>query len=73
MIIRFCFKLQSSDDEAPKEEEELALQVQREKAKSLTMEDYDLVDLSGDKDNEKLTLKVSAADYLIVCGQFSYY
>ncbi|KAL9327459.1 hypothetical protein ACSQ67_008104 [Phaseolus vulgaris] len=51
------FELQSSDDEAPKEEEELALQVQREKAKSLTMEDYDLVDLSGDKDNEKLTLK----------------
>ncbi|WVZ26128.1 hypothetical protein V8G54_004672 [Vigna mungo] len=59
------FELQSSDDEAPKEEEELALQIQREKAKSLTMEDYDLVDLSEDKDNGKLTLKVSAADYLI--------
>lgn len=29
------------------------------------MEDYDLVDVSEDKDNEKLTLKVSAADYLI--------
>jgi len=43
----------------------LALQIQREKAKSLTMEDYDLVDISEDKDNEKLTLKVSAADYLI--------
>ncbi|QCD83129.1 U3 small nucleolar RNA-associated protein 3 [Vigna unguiculata] len=53
----FDVKIQSSDDEAPKEEEELALQIQREKAKSLTMEDYDLVDLSGDKDNEKLTLK----------------
>ncbi|XP_047150662.1 something about silencing protein 10 isoform X2 [Vigna umbellata] len=51
------FELQSSDDEAPKEEEELALQIQREKAKSLTMEDYDLVDLSEDKDNGKLTLK----------------
>ncbi|KAG5051726.1 hypothetical protein JHK87_003924 [Glycine soja] len=51
------FELQSSDDEAPKEEEELALQIQREKAKSLTMEDYDLVDISEDKDNEKLTLK----------------
>jgi len=51
----------------------LALQIQREKAKSLTMEDYDLVDLSGDKDNEKLTLKVSAADYLIVCSQVLYY
>ncbi|TKY59141.1 Something about silencing protein 10 [Spatholobus suberectus] len=33
------------------------LQIQREKAKSLTMEDYDLVDISEDKDNEKLTLK----------------
>ncbi|KAJ1376111.1 Something about silencing protein 10, partial [Sesbania bispinosa] len=53
----FDFKLQSSDDEAPKEEEELALQIQREKAKSLTMEDYDLVDISEDKDNEKMTLK----------------
>ncbi|RDY08334.1 Something about silencing protein 10, partial [Mucuna pruriens] len=51
------FELQSSDDEAPKEEEELALQIQREKAKSLTMEDYDLVDISEDKDNEKLTFK----------------
>ncbi|XP_027345353.1 something about silencing protein 10 isoform X2 [Abrus precatorius] len=51
------FELQSSDDEAPKEEEELALQIQREKAKSLTMEDYDLVDISEDKDNEKLTMK----------------
>ncbi|KAK7400856.1 hypothetical protein VNO78_12164 [Psophocarpus tetragonolobus] len=51
------FELQSSDDEAPKEEEELALQIQREKAKSLTMEDYDLVGISEDKDNEKLTLK----------------
>lgn len=51
------FEIQSSDDEAPREEEELALQIQREKAKSLTMEDYDLVDISEDKDNEKLTLK----------------
>ena len=59
------FKLQSSDDEAPKEEEELALQIQREKAKSYTMEDYGLVDISEDKDNEKLTLEVSAADYII--------
>ncbi|KAK7362695.1 hypothetical protein VNO77_04815 [Canavalia gladiata] len=51
------FELQSSDDEAPKEEEELALQIQREKAKSLTMEDYDLVDISEDKDKEKSTLE----------------
>ena len=29
------------------------------------MEDYDLVDISEDKDNEKLTLKVSAVDDLI--------
>ncbi|KAK7319816.1 hypothetical protein RJT34_04544 [Clitoria ternatea] len=51
------FEIQSSDDEAPKEEEELALQIQREKAKSLTMEDYDLRDVCEDNDNEKLTLK----------------
>ncbi|KAK7252078.1 hypothetical protein RIF29_35788 [Crotalaria pallida] len=51
------FELQSSDDEAPKEEEEMALQIQREKAKALTMEDYDLVDGIEDNDNEKLALK----------------
>ncbi|XP_019424248.1 PREDICTED: something about silencing protein 10 isoform X2 [Lupinus angustifolius] len=51
------FEIQSSDDEAPKEEEELALQIQREKARSLTMEDYDLGDISVDKDNEKFTSK----------------
>lgn len=41
------------------------------------MEDYDLVDISEDKDNEKLTLKVSAVDDLVgllpYCGQFPYY
>ncbi|XP_012572597.1 protein THALLO isoform X2 [Cicer arietinum] len=51
------FEIQSSDDEAPKEEEEIALQLQREKAQSLTMEDYDLVDIIADKDSEKLTFK----------------
>ncbi|KAE9597241.1 putative sas10 domain-containing protein [Lupinus albus] len=51
------FEIQSSDDEAPKEEEELALQIQREKARSLTMEDYDLGDISVDKDSEKFTSK----------------
>ncbi|XP_061373441.1 protein THALLO isoform X2 [Gastrolobium bilobum] len=51
------FEIQSSDDEAPKEEEELALQMQREKAKSLTLEDFDLVDITDDKDIEKTTLK----------------
>lgn len=57
-------KLLSSDDEAPKEEEEIAMQIQREKARSLTMEDYDL-DISEDKVKDKSTLKVSAVDYLI--------
>lgn len=65
MIVTFWFKMQSSDDEAPKEEEELALQMQREKAKSLTMEDYGLVDISGDKDNDNLTSKVRDTDHLI--------
>ncbi|XP_054793136.1 protein THALLO [Prosopis cineraria] len=39
------FELQSSDDEALKEEEELAKQLQRERAKFYTEEDYDLVGL----------------------------
>ncbi|XP_057437680.1 protein THALLO [Lotus japonicus] len=49
-------ELLSSDDEAPKEEEEIAMQIQREKARSLTMEDYDL-DISEDKVKDKSTLK----------------
>lgn len=48
------FELQSSDDEALKEEEEIAREEQREKAKLLTEEDFDLVE---DVDNEKLTFK----------------
>lgn len=48
------FELQSSDDEALKEEEEIAREEQREKAKLLTEEDFDLVE---DEDNEKLTFK----------------
>lgn len=48
------FELQSSDDEAPKEEEEIAIKEQREKAKQYTEEDFDLVE---DEDNEKLTFK----------------
>lgn len=48
------FELQSSDDEAPKLEEEIAMEEQRERAKYFTEEDFDLVE---DKDNEKLTFK----------------
>ena len=54
------FKLQSSDDEAPKEEEELALQIQREKVKSYTLDDYELEDIFELNDDGKIILKVSA-------------
>ncbi|KAL5054098.1 hypothetical protein RYX36_034780 [Vicia faba] len=47
------FELQDSDDEAPKEEEKIATDMQREKAKGLTMEDFGLEDI----DNDKLTSK----------------
>ncbi|XP_058750582.1 protein THALLO [Vicia villosa] len=47
------FELQDSDDEAPKEEEKIATDMQREKAKGLTMEDFGL----GDIDNDNLTSK----------------
>ncbi|KAI9072454.1 hypothetical protein K1719_045584 [Acacia pycnantha] len=47
------FELQSSDDEALKEEEELAKQLQRERAKFYTEEDYDLVGLKESSFKEK--------------------
>ncbi|CAK8577573.1 unnamed protein product [Lathyrus sativus] len=47
------FELQASDDEAPKEEEKIATDMQREKAKGLTMEDFGLWDI----DNDNLTSK----------------
>ncbi|MED6109080.1 hypothetical protein PIB30_116840 [Stylosanthes scabra] len=46
------FELQSSDDEDLKEEEKLALQQQKDKAKNYTMEDYGLADISEGKDDE---------------------
>lgn len=50
-------KLQSSDDEALEEEEELAKQMQKERAKLYTEEDFDLVGW-----------KVSVAYFLLLCG-----
>lgn len=57
IIVASLFQLQDSDDEAPKEEEKIATDMQREKAKGLTMEDFGL----GDIDNDNLTSKVSSA------------
>ncbi|XP_015944459.1 protein THALLO [Arachis duranensis] len=51
------FELQSSDDEDPKEEEKLALQQQKDKAKYYTMEDYGLADISEGKDDEIMTFE----------------
>lgn len=56
-------KIQSSDDEGPAMEEEEALKLQRQKAKSMSIEDFGLEDIdedeSGESDREELTLEVS--------------
>uniref|UniRef100_A0A2P2KXH3 Something about silencing protein 10 n=1 Tax=Rhizophora mucronata TaxID=61149 RepID=A0A2P2KXH3_RHIMU len=51
------FELQSSDDEAPKEEEAEVLRLQKEKAKSLSMEDFGLEDTHEDESDRELTLE----------------
>lgn len=42
-------KIQSSDEDLPKEEEAEVLRIQREKAKSLSMEDFGLEDPEQDE------------------------
>ncbi|XP_028752866.1 something about silencing protein 10 [Neltuma alba] len=64
------FELQSSDDEALKEEEELANQLQRERAKFYTEEDYDLVGLKessfkGRDSTESLMLEDTDKTYKV--------
>ncbi|KAH7572892.1 hypothetical protein JRO89_XS03G0030100 [Xanthoceras sorbifolium] len=50
------FELKSSDDESLAEEEEEVLRMQRERAKTLEMEDFGLQDVS-DNEDEELTLE----------------
>ncbi|CAK9220741.1 unnamed protein product [Sphagnum troendelagicum] len=47
------YELQSSDEEAPAEEEAEALRLQKEMAASLRPEDYDVSDTESDDDSEK--------------------
>jgi hypothetical protein len=50
--------LQSSDEEAPAEEEAEALRLQKEMAASLRPEDYDVSDTESDDNSEKETFEV---------------
>ncbi|KAL5574728.1 hypothetical protein UlMin_016427 [Ulmus minor] len=54
-------KLQSSDDEAPAEEEAEVIRLQRENAKSMSMEDFGLEDTSEDDSDRELTLEEMSA------------
>ena len=51
-------KLQSSDDESAAEEEAEVIRLQKEYAKSLSMEDFGLEDSSQDESDRELTLEV---------------
>ncbi|GMI78914.1 EMBRYO DEFECTIVE 2777, Thallo [Hibiscus trionum] len=51
------FELHSSDDEAPREEEEEVKEIQKERAKHLSIEDFGLEDSSEDETNRELTLE----------------
>jgi U3 small nucleolar RNA-associated protein 3 len=54
-------KQQSSDDEGPLEEEKEVLKLQRQKAKSLSVEDFGLEDIDEDgsyESDRELTLEV---------------
>lgn len=55
----FVLKATSSDEELLAEEEAEVLRMQREKAKSLSMEDFGLEDISEDESDRELTLGVS--------------
>jgi hypothetical protein len=50
--------LQSSDEEAPAEEEAEALRLQKEMAASLRPEDYDVSDTESDDNSEEETFEV---------------
>ncbi|XWS65066.1 hypothetical protein CRYUN_Cryun05aG0059100 [Craigia yunnanensis] len=51
------FELHSSDDEAPMEEEDEVKEIQKERAKNLSIEDFGLEDASEDETNKELTLE----------------
>ncbi|KAH7547581.1 hypothetical protein FEM48_Zijuj01G0325000 [Ziziphus jujuba var. spinosa] len=51
------YELQSSDDESAAEEEEEVIRLQKEHAKSLSMEDFGLEDASEDESDKELTME----------------
>ncbi|OMO77814.1 hypothetical protein CCACVL1_14813 [Corchorus capsularis] len=51
------FELQSSDDEAHKEEEDEVKEIQKERAKNLSIEDFGVEDESEDEKNRELTFE----------------
>ncbi|KAK6289330.1 hypothetical protein POUND7_000871 [Theobroma cacao] len=55
------FELHSSDDEAPMEEEDEVKEIQKERAKNLSIEDFGLEDASEDENNRELTLEEISA------------
>ncbi|XVF42908.1 hypothetical protein PTKIN_Ptkin01aG0403400 [Pterospermum kingtungense] len=55
------FELHSSDDEAPMEEENEVKEIQKERAKNLSIEDFGLEDASEDEANRELTLEEISA------------
>ncbi|XVE90001.1 hypothetical protein DITRI_Ditri20bG0041500 [Diplodiscus trichospermus] len=55
------FELHSTDDEAPMEEEDEVKEIQKERAKNLSMEDFGLEDASEDEATRELTLEEISA------------
>lgn len=70
LIVNWIVKLQSSDEELPAEEEAEVLRLQREKAKSLSMEDFGLDDVSQEDSDGEPTLEVRSAFRFIVLTIF---
>lgn len=56
-------KIQSSDDESLAEEEEEVIRLQKEKAKTFSLEDFGLEDES----DRELTLEVLASAFVHLC------
>ena len=65
LLFDALLKLHSSDDEAPMEEEDEVKEIQKERAKNLSIEDFGLEDASEDETNRELTLEVRLDFYLV--------
>lgn len=58
LFLNYYLKLQSSDEDLPAKEEEEVLRLRKENAKSLSLEDFGLEDISQDESDEEPTLEV---------------